>query len=156
MQKGTRMQTRTHVHEEVLPASPEQVFALLHTPSAIREWWSVARSIVLAERGGRWAATWGEDEDSPDYVTFATIQEFDPPRRMVLGDYRYRVKAGPLPFDADFVIEFLVTPHEDGAVLRVTQDGFPAGPEGDDFYAGCQKGWSDTFAGIQRYVRDTA
>ncbi len=146
------METRKHVHEEVFPATPERVFALLHTPSAIRRWWSAARAIVIPERGGLWTATWGDDEDDPDYVSSATIRAFDPPRRLVLGDYRYRAKTGPLPFEADFVTEFLVTPHEDGAMLRVTQDGFPAGPEADDFYAGCEKGWRDTFAGIREYL----
>ena len=147
------MQTRKHVHEEVLPASQEKVFSILHTPSAIRQWWLAARAVVLAERGGVWAAAWGESEDDPDFVTVATIQEFDPPSRIVLADYRYRAKDSPPPFDAEFVIEFLVTPHDKGAVLRVTQDGFPAGPEADDFYADCQRGWKDTFDGMRRYLQ---
>jgi uncharacterized protein YndB with AHSA1/START domain len=146
------MQARKHVHEEVLPASPEVVFALLYTPSAIRHWWSAARVIVLPERGGIWSAAWGEEEDRPDYVTVATISELDPPRRMVLADYRYWAKEGPLPFDADFVTEFAVSPHDEGAVLRVIQDGFPPGPEADEFLSACEKGWRDTFAGIRRYL----
>jgi uncharacterized protein YndB with AHSA1/START domain len=149
------MKTRKHVHEEVFPASPERLFALLHTPSAIRQWWGVARAVVLAHPGGTWAAAWGEAEDEPDYITVATIREFEPPRRMVLTDYRYRAKSGPLPFAAEFVTEFAVTPHAEGAVLRVTQDGFPAGPEADQFYAGCETGWRNTFAGIRRYLAET-
>jgi uncharacterized protein YndB with AHSA1/START domain len=78
------MAARCHVHEEVFPATPERVFALLHTPSAIRGWWGASRAIVLVEPGGTWTATWGESEDDPDYVTAATIGDFDPPRRMVL------------------------------------------------------------------------
>jgi uncharacterized protein YndB with AHSA1/START domain len=146
------MQTRKHVHEEVFPASPERLFALLHTPSAIRSWWGVARAIVLAQPGGIWAATWGEGEDDPDYITVATIREFEPPCRMVLCNYRYRAKNGQLPFHAEFVTEIAVMPHPTGAVLRVTQDGFPSGPEADAFYAGCEKGWRDTFAGIRRHL----
>ncbi|MGD8866819.1 MAG: SRPBCC domain-containing protein [Gemmatimonadales bacterium] len=146
------MKTRRHVHEEVLPGSPERVFALLHTPSAIRQWWSAATAVVVPEPGGIWAAAWGEDEDAPDYVTTATMRTFDPPQRIVFAEYRYHSKDGPLPFDAEFETEFLVTPHERGAVLRVTQDGFPAGPEADDFYAACEIGWRDTFASIRRYL----
>lgn len=146
------MQARKHVHEEVLPASPEDVFALLHTASAIRQWWSAARAIVMPERGGTWAAAWGDEEDIPDYVTVATISEFDPPRRMVLAGYRYWTNEGALPFDPDFVTEFTVTPHDEGAILRVTQDGFPPGPEADDFLSACEKGWRDTFEGIRRYL----
>ena len=51
--------------------------------------------------------------------------------------------------------EFAVEPHEEGAILRVTQDGFPAGREADAFYAGCERGWRDTFAGIRAYLAET-
>ena len=149
---GNAMTTRKHTHEEVLPGTQGEVFALLCTPSAIRGWWSAARAIVLPERGGVWAATWGKSEDDPDFVTAATIRAIDPPRRLVLADYRYRARGGPLPFRAEFVTEFVVTPHELGAVLRVTQDGFPSGPEADAFYDACRKGWRDTFAGIRNYL----
>lgn len=148
------MGTRKLVHEEILPAPADRVFALLHVPSAIRQWWGVARAVVMAQPGGIWAAAWGESEDDPDYITAATIREFDPPHRLCLTDYRYRAKTGPLPFAAEFVTEFLVRPHPDGAILRVTQDGFPAGPEADDFYAACETGWRNTFAGIRRYLAE--
>lgn len=147
------MSTRKHVHEETFSVSPERLFALLHTPSSIRQWWGVSRAIVLPVSGGLWTAAWGDVEDDPDYSTSATIQEFDPPRRMVLSDYRYHAKTGPLPFPANFVTEFSVSPNSEGASLRVTQDGFPMGPEADEFYAGCKQGWEDTFAGIRRYLR---
>jgi len=146
------MATRKHVHEELMPAAPERLFALLHTPSAIRAWWGASRAIVLAETNGVWAATWGDDEDAPDYNTAATIRVFDPPRRLVLGDYRYVAKTGPLPFKADFVTEFTVTPHADGALLRVVQDGFPVAACADAFYAACETGWRATFQGIRRYL----
>lgn len=148
------MSTRKHVHEETFPVPPEVLFALLHTPGAIRNWWGAARAIVLAESDGMWAATWGPSEDDPDYVTVANIREFDPPRRMVLTNYRYHSKTGPLPFDADFVTEFAVAPHPDGSVLRVSQDGFPTTGEADAFYAACETGWRDTFAGIRRYLEE--
>jgi uncharacterized protein YndB with AHSA1/START domain len=32
------MTTRKHIHEEVFDVDPETLFALLHTPSAIRQW----------------------------------------------------------------------------------------------------------------------
>lgn len=146
------MDTRAHVHEEKFDTTPEALFALLHTPSAIRGWWGAARAVVVAEEGGIWAAAWGEDEDVPDYVTAARLLEFDPPRRLTMGEQSYASKDGPLPFEADFVTTFTVEPAEGGARLRVHQDGFPAGPEGDDFYAACDKGWRDTFAGIRAFL----
>jgi uncharacterized protein YndB with AHSA1/START domain len=147
------MPTRKHVHEEAFSAPAERVFALLHTPSAIREWWSAARAIVLPERAGFWAAVWGDHEDEPDYITIARIAEFEPPRRMVLSDYRYFTKRGPLPFDADFVTTFEVDAcGQESSRLRVTQDGFPADSVADSYYAGCETGWRSTFAGIRRYL----
>lgn len=146
------MNTRKHIHEEVFPVTPARLFALLHTPSAIRLWWSAARAVVLAQAGGVWVAAWGDQEDEPDYIAAAAIREFEPPRRMVLADYRYHANSGPLPFKADFVTEFAVEPHATGAVLKVTQDGFPLGAEADSFYTACGQGWRDTFAGIRSYL----
>jgi len=145
------MSSRSITHEETFRVSAEALFASLVQPSAIRAWWSATNAIVLAEPGGTWCATWGGGEDTPDYVTIATIREFEPHRRLVLADYRYRAKDGPLPFEADFVTEFLVTPDGAGARLRVTQAGFPAAEEADAFFAGCAQGWRDTFAGLQRF-----
>ena len=105
----------------------------------------------MPEPGGLWVAAWGDDEDAPDYVTVATMSTFDPPRRIVMEDYRYFTKTGGLPFDADFVVEFAVAPSGDGALLRVTQDGFPVAAEADDFYAACETGWTNTFAGVRRF-----
>ena len=136
-----------------LPAPPDRVFAALHTPSAIRGGWSAARALVVPEEGGIWAAAWGEAEDEPDYVTVASIILFDPPRRLILGDYRYWSKDGPLPFKADLTTEFIVLPADGGCRLEVIQEGFPAESVADDFYAGCQSGWQRTFDGIEEYLQ---
>lgn len=146
------MATRAHVHEEIFSAGPETVFALLHTPSAIREWWGASRAVIIPQAGGVWAAAWGEDEDDPDFITVATMQVFDPSHRIVFGDYRYESKSGPLPFDANFVTEFTVKSTPEGTLLRVCQDGFPAGSEADEFYAACEQGWRDTFQGIRDFL----
>lgn len=144
--------TRQHLHEETFSANPEQVFAILHTPSSIRAWWGAARAIVLAQPGGVWVATWGVDEDSPDYITAAKIDTFDPPCRMRLNDFRYFAKTGSLPFAADFSTEFIVGRHSEGALLRVVQDGFPVDSVADEFYTACAIGWKNTFAGIRRFL----
>lgn len=144
--------TRKHVHEEMFDAASEAVFEALHTPSAICAWWGAARAIVMPERGGIWAATWGEDEDDPEYVTVATMRIFDPPDRIVMDDYRYRARSGGLPFQADFVVEFIVETRGAASLLRVVHDGFPAGPEGDGFLRACETGWTNTFAGLRRYL----
>jgi len=146
--------TRTHVHRETFSVSPERLFSILITPSAIRAWWGPARAIVIPAVGGTWAAAWGADEDDPDYVTVATLVELDPPRKLAMADYRYHAKSGALPFEADFVTTFEVEPSGDGATLCVTQAGFPDDPVADDFLKGCEQGWTDTFAGIRRFLAD--
>lgn len=141
---------RFHEHEEVFPIPADELFALLHTPSAIRGWWGASQVIVHPHEGGRWSAAWGA-EDDPDYITTATMSVFDPPHRIEFTDYQYYSKGPSLPFEAEFTTEFSVRPCEGGAALRVVQRGFPAGPEGDEFYAACAQGWVDTFAGIRRF-----
>ena len=144
--------TRDHVHSESFDVDSNRLFRLLHTPSAIRQWWGVERAIVLPQTDGIWAATWGTDEDEPDYVTVATISVFDAPNRMLLTRFRYHSRSGPLPFEADFETDFVVEDNDSGSRLTVTQRGFPAGPEADEYYTACQKGWTETFAGIRKFL----
>jgi uncharacterized protein YndB with AHSA1/START domain len=146
--------TRTHVHEEAFSASPERVFSILHTPSAIRKWWGATRAIVIPREGGLWAAIWGE-EDEPDSITTATMSVFDPPRRIVFSNYSYAAKGAPLPFAAEFETEFTIRVAKDkSTILRVAQSGFPLDTGADEFYAACDRGWRDTFAGIRKYLGD--
>jgi uncharacterized protein YndB with AHSA1/START domain len=146
------MATRKLTHQIALSAAPERVFALLHTPSAIRGWWSAARAIVIPQTGGVWAAAWGDNEDNPDYIGIARLSVFDPPHRLVMADYVYHARSGPLPFSADFVTEFTIEPTPSGSILRVVQDGFPEDPSADNFYTACERGWRDTLEGIRRYL----
>lgn len=147
--------TREHRRSVELPVPPERAFAALITPSAIRSWWQADRAVVIAERGGTWAAAWGAEEDDPDYATAATLEVFEPPRRLVLADYRYRARAGRLPFEADFRVELTIRPADGGgSVLEVVQSGFPAGPEADAHLAGCETGWRETLEGLRRFLAD--
>jgi uncharacterized protein YndB with AHSA1/START domain len=149
------MTTRSHTHHIEVPEPPEVVFALLHTPSAIRHWWSATHAIVLPQTDGIWVGVWGADEDRPDYISAFRIRTFDPPRRMVLTDSRYFSKDGRLPFQADFLVEFTIEARPGGGSrLRVVHDGFPAEPIADSFFADCETGWRNTFAGIERYLAE--
>ena len=148
------MSYRRITHQIELPASPQHVFKILHTPSAIRKWWSVSNAIVIANEDGLWCATWGEKEDEPDYISAATIKVFDPPRRMLLVDPKYFAKGGALPFKPEMTIEFIVEPMPAGSLLKVIQDKFPADSIADEFYAGCVIGWKNTFEAIKKFVEE--
>ena len=134
-------ETRTHQITRELKQGPSTVFAALITPSHIRGWWSVSRAIVIPKTGGIWAATWGEDEDNPDYTSSATIKVFEPDQKLVLGDYQYVSPEGGLPFEANFETTFEIQPIGEGSRLTVTQAGFPTDPIADEYYAGCETGW---------------
>ena len=144
--------TRTHVHEEPFSSSVSAVFDALVTPSSVRSWWGASGAIIQPFEGGVWAAIWGE-EDAPTYSTVATISTFIPPNKLILSNYRYQSKDGPLPFEAHFETEFTVEQHEKGVILRVEQKGFPAGTEADAFFNGCVAGWTETFKGIRAFLR---
>ena len=146
------MRTRKHTHLIELPVNPSRVFELLITPSAIRGWWGADRAIVAAAEGGTWVAAWGSEENNPDYVTAAAIRIFDPPRRLVLDDYRYYARSGQPPFEAEMTTEFIVEESPNGATLRIIQDGFPVEAVADEFYFACETGWKNTFHNIKQYL----
>lgn len=142
---------RTHIHSEIFDKTPEEVFAILITPSSICKWWGASRAIVIPEAGGLWVAAWG-DEDQPDYISAFKIAEYDSPRSMKLVDAKYKASDGGLPFDAEFVTTFEVSEVEEGVELKVIQEGFPEDPIADDYYSACEKGWTDTFVGIRAFL----
>jgi uncharacterized protein YndB with AHSA1/START domain len=147
------MRPESIVRELELPLDAAAAFALLVTPSAIRTWWSAACVVVAPRSGGIWVATWGTDEDAPDYITAARIVVWDPPRRLRLGRFEYVVANGTAPtFVGMLETEFSVVPRGARSLLRVEQSGFPAGVEADEFFAACERGWESTFEGITRFV----
>lgn len=140
----------------LLPIPPAQAFALLHTPSSIRAWWGARGAIVIPRTGGLWAATWGESEDEPEYVSAARISDFSPPDRLLLTDFFYQAPEA-LPFDGtDLTTEFVIDAAEGGSRLRVVQRGFPDDAVADDFLAACERGWDATLDGISRLVQTVA
>jgi uncharacterized protein YndB with AHSA1/START domain len=144
---------RSIVRQLELPLPTSAAFALLHTPSAIRQWWSAARVVVTPRLGGLWIAAWGSDEDAPDYVTVARILVWDPPNALRLGEFEYITReGGGLPFTAALETEFLVRGTPTGSVLQVCQTGFPEDSVADAFHAACERGWAATFEGIERFV----
>ena len=143
---------RDHHHQiEISGCSPARVFQALITPSDIRQWWGASRAVVIPRQGGIWCATWGE-EDSPEYVSAATISKFEAARSLRLSDFVYQSPAGGLPFDANIETEFRIETIPTGSRLAVHQTGIPSDPIADQFYAGCEKGWQDTLSAMQRYL----
>ena len=78
----------------------DEVFEALVAPSQIKKWWFAKSAIVLPEVGGFYSAAWGDDEDKPDYISIASISEFERPNKLTLVYEKYYSKDGQLPFEA--------------------------------------------------------
>lgn len=141
------MSTRSQWHEIDLPAKPEAVFNLLLAPKAIRGRWDSVGAIVT-EIEGFWVIAWGERENDPDYVSGARIKSFTAPQRVSLALEYCRSRKGMLPFATALTVEFTIQKIPAGALLRVTQSGFPADKEADVFYDSCAKAWRAALQGI--------
>lgn len=146
------MKTRSHVVHVDLSCTAERAFAALVTPSSVRAWWQASRVIVVPEPGGTWAATWGADEDDPEYVLAAHILVFEPPKRLFLIDSTYRARSGPLPFEADLSTDFSIEPRGATCRLQVKQEGFPSDSVADEFYSACEIGWRTTLAALREHL----
>jgi uncharacterized protein YndB with AHSA1/START domain len=143
------MSTRRHVQEEPFSVSVERMFEALVTPTAIRSWWGASKAIVLPQLGGTWVASWGENENDPDYISSFKIVEYEPPNRLTLGEGKYFAREGKPPFEMDkMTTEFHILDRGDGICsLRIKQVA-------DDFYEACVIGWNNTFEGLRKYFFD--
>lgn len=141
------MSTRSQWHEIDLPAKPEAVFNLLLAPKAIRGRWDSIGAIVT-EIAGLWVIAWGERESDPDYVSGARIKSFTAPQRVSLAFEYCRTRKGMLPYAATMSVEFAIQKIPAGALLRVTQSGFPADKAADAYYDSCGKAWRAALQGI--------
>ena len=116
---------RSIAREVRLPVGAPDAFALLHTPSAIREWWSAAKVIVGPRVGGLWVATWGPNEDDPEYTTAARILVWKPAETLRLGHFQYFTRDGlEPPFAGALETEFSVHPASGEAPSASTRPAF--------------------------------
>ncbi|MDN5200734.1 SRPBCC domain-containing protein [Fulvivirgaceae bacterium BMA10] len=146
---------RSITKELIVHGNIHRVFKALITPSLITKWWFANTAIVLPEENGIYAVSWGVNEDDPDYVSVATIQEIDQPYRLTLVDFKYQSREGKLPFEADLPVEFTLEDLGNNTKLTLIQHGFPDDDVADEFYKGCVKGWNDTLVSFKNVVEQT-
>lgn len=131
-----------------------QVFNALIQPSMIKKWWHATSVIVLPEVGGFYVASWGINEDDPDYISYASIKAIEPPVRLELSYDKYYAKENPLPFNAHMEATFLLETISGETHLSVRQTGFPSSVAADDYYQACVKGWEDTFNSLKKVLEE--
>ena len=139
--------------EEPFGISPERMFEILTTPSAIRSWWGASTAVVDARAGGSWVTAWGEVENDTEYVNSFQILEFEPPHRMLLGGGKY-TSGTNWPIITNITTELIVEAQQSGCVLRIIQESKPADPLLDDYFDACVAGWQNSFEGIRNYVHN--
>lgn len=150
------METVRNEFEEPFNVSAERMFEALITPKAIREWWGANRAVVDAEKGGSWVATYGEDDGESVFVNSFKLIEFDPPRKIVLGDGTLIANDKEFPLLMNTTTEFLIVPTPQGCSLTIVHIGMPTDPESEDFYESSLLGWHNTFEGLRRYFHYNA
>jgi uncharacterized protein YndB with AHSA1/START domain len=139
------MSTRSQWHEIELPVPAMTVFNMLLSPKAIRGRWNNV-SAVVTELDGVWVLAWGARESDPDYVSGARIKSFQAPKRVTM-TYEYaRSREGLLPFATGMTAEFAIKETAQGALVRVTQSGLPAGEEA--YFQSCADGWRAALQGL--------
>lgn len=143
---------RTISCKEIFSCTPQALFDALHTPSSVRAWWHADRIIVIPREGGVFTAAWGEHEDDPIHVSSGTYEVFAPPHKIVMVDLKYYAQTGPSMPDAPISITYDISPHPEGAQLKLTHAGFPEEGEGDAYFEGCVQGWKMSLDSLRSYL----
>jgi len=146
-------ETRRQILEEPFGVTPERMFEVLTTPSAIRDWWDATSVIINPEKGGSFVVATGDGESASEFINSFEIREFDPPSRILLGGGKYYAGAN-WPIRTDMTTEFLIEPHPSGCNLQIVVELAPADPLLDDFFDACVAGWQNSFEGIRNYIHN--
>ena len=137
-------------------AASKIVFNALISPSLIKQWWYVNSAIVIPQKNGVYALTWGDSLDNPDFITVSRLTEFDFGKKLVMTNESYYSPHGGLPFDSLLVATFTLVQGQDSTVLKILQEGIPKAPTADQFYEDTVKGWETTLKSLKNVVEDEA
>ena len=75
-------ETRRQVLEEPFGVTPERMFEVLTSPTAIRSWWGATSVVIDPRKGGSWVTATGDEHKKAEWVNSFSIKEYDPPNRM--------------------------------------------------------------------------
>ena len=145
--------TRRQILEEPFGVTPERMFEVLTTPSAIRSWWGATSVVIDPRKGGSWVTASGEGEKDTEFVNSFEILEFEPPHRMLLGSGKYFAGTN-WPIRTNMTTEMLIEPVPAGCILTIVQELSPADPLLDDFFDACVMGWQNSFEGMRNYLHN--
>lgn len=147
------MEKRKEVLEEPFGITPEQMFEVLTTPSAIRSWWGASTVVIDPRPGGTWVTAASDGDQTSEYVNSFEILEFDPPNRMLLGNGKY-ITGNNWPIRTNMTTELIIESQPTGCVLRIVQELAPRDELLDDYFDACVAGWQNSFEGIRNYLHN--
>jgi uncharacterized protein YndB with AHSA1/START domain len=145
------MKSRREELAEPFGVSPERMFDMLITPSAVRQWFGASTAIIDAREGGSWVAAFGEGERDADFVTSFGILRFEPPKRLLLGSGKLFIE-NKWPIATNITTDLVVEPHAAGCTLRIIQELSPYDELLDDYFDACVAGWQNSFEGMRSYL----
>ncbi|PYS98418.1 MAG: hypothetical protein DMF63_16170 [Acidobacteria bacterium] len=145
------IETRRQTLEEPFGVTPERMFEVLTTPSAVRSWWGATSVVIDARKGGSFVAATSDGESKAEFINSFEILEYEPPSRLILGGGKYYAGAN-WPIRTDITTEFLIEPQPSGCYLQIVIELAPADPLLDDFFDACVAGWQNSFQGIRNHI----
>lgn len=99
-------------------------------------------------------ATWGEQEDHPDYICGYRLDVCDRPSRLVFADPVYYARDGQTPEGMENArVEFSIVESGKNARLEVVQTGLPA--DAPEHCEGCKKGWETTLKQLKDFLEES-
>ena len=138
--------TRTQVHEIVIDATVEAVWAAITEAQELTRWF-VETATVEPGVGGKFVISWGGGEEGG-----STIEVWEPNRRLRVALKPFDMGAMKIDKDAPIREEYTIERREGKTVLRLVQSNVPNAPEWDGFYDGTNSGWDSFFRTLRHYL----
>jgi len=141
---------RKVVRSTQIAASAERVLEAFLDPTLIEQWWGAARVRVEPQKGGIWAAAWGEPGQGYRYVVCGVVRLVRPGKRLKLDPLVYfnweRPVLGPMRLS-------ISVREKDGRTrVSVRQDGYGDGPDWDWYYEAVVQSWKDSLANLKQFL----
>jgi uncharacterized protein YndB with AHSA1/START domain len=129
--------SREVVKEALIAATPDEVWQALTDARELTQWFPAEARVSPGVGGAIWLS-WGDGAGGE-----APITAWEPGRH-----FQWTESRGPVKI----AIDFHLTPHESGTVVRLVQSGFGDGPEWDDEFHMVSGGWAYFIAHLQWYL----
>jgi uncharacterized protein YndB with AHSA1/START domain len=142
-----RKDTRGHVHEIEIEATPEAVWKAITDPAELPNWFPLSAE-ARPGPGGAITYRWGDELTAP-----LTILEWTPPRRLRTTWMEALMPAGSGAEERRRVaVDWVLEGSGGRTVLRLVHSGFDPGASWDDEFDGTRRGWTFELRSLRHYL----